>query len=51
VEIHGRERIAEVARFFVERNRPFLVRAMEPLPWIGAESREIETYWLTTLLD
>lgn len=51
VEIHGRERIAEVARFFVERNRPFLVRAMEPLPLIGAESREIETYWLTTLLD
>ncbi len=51
VEIHGRDRIAAVARFFVELNRPFLIREMEALPWIGAESREIETYWLTTLLD
>lgn len=51
VEIHGRDRISEVARFFVERNRPFLIREMKALPLIGAESREIETYWLTTLLD
>ena len=51
VEIHGRDRIAEVARFFVERSRPFLIFAMAPLPLIGAESREIETFWLTTLLD
>jgi hypothetical protein len=51
VEIHGRERIAAVASFFVEQNRPFLIREMKALPLIGAESREIETFWLTTLLD
>jgi hypothetical protein len=51
VEIHGRGRIPEVARFFVERNRPFLIHEMAPLPVIGAEAREVETFWLTTLID
>jgi len=49
VEIHGRDRIPDVADFFVKANRPFLIQSMEPLPFIGAETREIETYWLTTL--
>lgn len=51
VEIHGRERIPEVAAAFVERSRPFLVREMKPLPLLGAEAREIETFWLTTLAE
>lgn len=51
VEIHGRERIPEVAAPFVERSRPFLIREMTPLPFLGAEAREIETFWLTTLAE
>jgi len=49
IEIHGKELIPEVCRFFVDRGRPILVRSMTPLPIIGAEQRAIETYWLTTI--
>lgn len=49
IEIHGKQRIAEVAGHFIANNRPFLIRDLNALPLIGQESREIDTYWLTTI--
>ena len=49
IEIHGKELIPVISRFFVDRNRPFLIRNLNSLPIIGAEKREIETFWLTTM--
>lgn len=49
IEIHGKQLIPEVSRFFADRSRAFLIRCLEPLPFIGAEMRPIDTYWLTTI--
>jgi hypothetical protein len=49
IEIHGKDLIPEVCHFFVELSRPFLVRSLEPVPFLGAEERAIDTYWLTTI--
>ena len=49
IEIHGKELIPDVARFFVEHKRPFLIKELEPLPIIGRESRPVHTTWLVTI--
>lgn len=49
IEIHGRELIAPVCKFFTDANRPFLVRELTAIPFLGPEQREIETFWLTTV--
>ena len=49
IEIHGQSLIPQVSRFFVELNRPFLIKDLVALPIIGAEMRSIPTYWLVTL--
>lgn len=49
IEIHGKERIPQVAKHFVDANRPFLILDLPPLPVIGAELRSIYTSWLVTL--
>ena len=49
IEIHGKDLIPEVSRFFVERSRAFLIKSLEPLSIIGSEMRAIDTYWLVTI--
>lgn len=49
VEIHGRERIAPVADYFVRAGRPFLLKELIPLRFLKPERRKIETFWLVTV--
>ncbi len=49
IEIHGRNLIPEIAEFFITAKRPFLVKELSPLPLIGAEKRDVDTYWLVTI--
>ena len=49
IEIHGRERIPTVASYFSARDRPFVIKELKPLPFLGKEQRTIETFWLVTL--
>jgi len=49
IEIHGKELIPQVAKFFVENNRPFLILDLPPLPILGAEQRTVYTTWLVTI--
>lgn len=49
IEIHGKDLIPPVTQFFSVRGRPFLIKEMKPLPLIGPEQREIDTYWLLTI--
>ncbi|PPD04064.1 MAG: hypothetical protein CTY29_07255 [Methylobacter sp.] len=49
IEIHGKHLIPEVAKFFVDRSRPFLIKELQPLPIIGHENRQIFTTWLVTI--
>lgn len=49
IEIHGKELIPEVAKHFVEANRPFLIKELEPIPFLGKELRSVYTTWLVTI--
>jgi hypothetical protein len=49
IEIHGDELIPRVASFFVDMNRPFLIKELTDLPIIGKETRSIKTTWLVTI--
>ena len=49
IEIHGKERITEIAEYFVELKRPFLIKDLVPLRWLRKERRTVSTYWLLTL--
>lgn len=49
IEIHGKESIPEIAKSFVLRDRPFLIKDLAPLPAIGAEARPLYTSWLLTV--
>jgi hypothetical protein len=49
IEIHGKEMILPVAKFFLNAGRPFLIKELISLPFFGRECREIETYWLVTI--
>lgn len=49
IEIHGKELIPLVAKFFVENDRPFLIKDLPPLPILGAEQRTLYTTWLVTI--
>ncbi|MEX0330172.1 MAG: FkbM family methyltransferase [Puniceicoccaceae bacterium] len=49
IEIHGKDRVAEVAAHFTRVKRAFLIKDLSALPFIGNEHREIDTYWLMTI--
>lgn len=49
IEIHTKERIVEIAQFFCELNRPFIILDVVPLPLLGKDQREIDTFWLATI--
>lgn len=49
IEIHGKELIPIVAEHFVKNNRPFLIKELDPLPFIGKEQRIRYTTWLVTI--
>lgn len=49
VEIHTKARIPEIARYFCDQGRSFLILPEATLPIIGKDQRTIDTYWLATL--
>ncbi|MEM9283399.1 MAG: FkbM family methyltransferase [Verrucomicrobiota bacterium] len=49
IEIHGKDLIPEISAYFSSAGRPFLIKDLTPLPFVGAELREIDTYWLLTI--
>ncbi len=49
IEIHGDHLIPEVAKYFVEAGRAFLIQPERKIPFLSPEQREIATYWLTTI--
>lgn len=51
VEVHGNHLLAAVLELFAAANRPVDVRRLHPHWLWGAETRQIETMWVTTRLD
>ena len=49
IEIHGKDLINPVTKFFNEISRPYLIKELHPIPFIGIENRPIQTYWLVTI--
>ncbi|MBT3467996.1 MAG: FkbM family methyltransferase [Opitutae bacterium] len=49
IEIHGKSLIPKVAKVFCELDRPFLIRNLPPVPFLGKEKRSLYCYWLITL--
>lgn len=49
IEIHGKDLIPGVAKYFVDRERPFLIKELTPVPFLGAELRPQYTPWLVTI--
>ncbi|MBB5751971.1 hypothetical protein [Prosthecomicrobium pneumaticum] len=49
IEIHGKDLIVEIAAAFCSAKRPFLIKDMPQLPFIGGEPRPILTTWLVTI--
>jgi hypothetical protein len=49
VEIHGEHLIPKVAQVFCDLGRPFLIRDLPPVPFLGKELRPLSCYWLMTI--
>lgn len=49
IEIHGDERIPEIASYFCEAKRPFLIFDLRKLPFLKPEPRTLHTTWLVTI--
>jgi len=49
IEIHGKKMINPVSEFFNKIERPYLIKELNPIPFIGQETRSIDTYWLVTI--